>query len=122
MADFTGQGRLDVVVNNFNDRASLFRNYFPKKNYVAFRLTGTKCNKDAIGAVVRVFIGDEVLTRSVQTAGGYLSQSSKTLHFGLGDRNKIDRVEITWPGRREPQKIEGPSINTLHPISEPKVE
>jgi hypothetical protein len=94
-ADFAGVGRLDLVVNNFNDRAFYFRNHFPKKNYVAFRLKGTKCNRDAIGAVVRIHMGNEVMVRQVQGAGGYLSQSSKTLHFGLGDRTKIDRVEVT---------------------------
>ena len=120
VADFTGQGRLDLVVNNFNDRAYLFRNHFPKKNYIAFHLTGTKCNKDAIGALVKVYIGDEVMVRQVQAAGGYLSQSSKAVHFGLGDRAKIDRVEIIWPGTKEPQIIDNPAINSLHSVTQPR--
>ena len=117
--DFSGGGRLDLVVNNFNNRAHLFRNHFPKENHIAFRLKGTRCNKDAIGALVKIHMGDEVMVRQVQAAGGYLSQSSRTVHFGLGDRKKVDRVEITWPGRREPQTIENPAINTLHRITEP---
>src|SRR5262249_10320310 len=68
-----------------------------KKNYVAFRLKGTRSNRDAIGAVVRVYQGEKVLTRQVLGICGYLAQSSHTLHFGLGDRPEIDRVEITWP-------------------------
>jgi enediyne biosynthesis protein E4 len=118
-ADFDGDGRLDLVVNNFNDHPYYFRNEFPRKNYIAFRLRGTKSNRDAVGAVVRLYAGKEVMTRQVNPAGGYLSQSSKTLHFGLGDRTGIDRVEIRWPGGAR-QVIEGPQVNTLHPLTEPR--
>jgi hypothetical protein len=122
VADFRGTGRLDLVVNNFNGPASFFRNEFPQKNYVAFRLTGTTCNRDAIGAVVRLYAGKDVQVRQVNPAGGYLSQSSKTIHFGLGDRSQVDRVEIRWPGwprTKAPQTIVSPSLNTLHAVAEP---
>jgi hypothetical protein len=126
VADFRGAGRLDLVVNNFNDHPYYFRNEFPRKNYVAFRLTGTRCARDAIGALVKLYIGKEIMVRQVQAAGGYLSQSSRTLHFGLGDRTKIDRAEILWPRRkgdvnwpgRRLQTIPNPAINTLHKVPE----
>jgi hypothetical protein len=94
------------------------KNQFPSHNYLAFRLTGTKSNRDAIGAVVTLHIGDEIMLRQVQAAGGYLSQSSNALHFGLGDRAAVDRAEIRWPSGRR-QVIERPTINQLHKVVEP---
>src|SRR5262249_9132453 len=102
-ADFRHCGLLDIVVNNFNDQPYYFKNQLPRKNYVEFRRRGTKSNRDAIGAIVHVYQGDRILTRQVRAACGYLSHSSRTLHFGLGDNAAIDRVEITWPsGLRQP--------------------
>jgi len=120
VADFDGVGRLDLVVNNFNDRAFYFRNHFPQKNWVAYRLKGTdpKTNRDAIGALVRLHIGNEVMVRQVHAAGGYLSQSSKTLHFGLGDRTKIDRAEVRWPGTTAWLPIEQTAINERHDLTQ----
>lgn len=118
VADFTNRGRLDIVVNNFNDYAYYFRNQFPSKNYVQFRLTGTKSNRDAIGAVIKLHIGEAVLTRQVYPAGGYLAQSSRTLHFGLGKHQKIDRVEIRWPGQKKAQEINNVAVNQRHDIVE----
>jgi hypothetical protein len=124
VADFTGVGRLDIVTNNFNDQPYYFQNHFPQQNYVAFRLQGSRhlhargSNRDAIGALVRIYMGKEVMVRQVEAAGGYLSQSSKTVHFGLGKRKKIDRMEIRWP-RGLIQKIAHPAINKRHDITEP---
>jgi hypothetical protein len=118
VADFDGDGRLEIVTNNFNDRPYLLANRFPKRNYVAFRLTGTKSNRDAIGAVVRLWVGKTVMVRQVNPAGGYLSQSSRVVHFGLGDTSKVDRIEIRWP-RGILQTVENPPINTLNQIKEP---
>ena len=78
---------------------------------------GTKSNRDAIGALVTLHLGKELMVRQVQTAGGYLSQSSLMLHFGLGEHTFIDRVDIRWPsGLRE--TIEHPTVNKLHPLTE----
>lgn len=117
-ADFDGDGRLEIVTNNFNDQPYYFKNQFPRKNYVAFRLRGTRSNRDAIGAVVRLYQGDKVLTRQVYGASGYLSQSSRTLHFGLGDRAEVERVEITWPSGVR-QRLDFVAVNTLHNLVEP---
>jgi len=116
--DFDHKGRLDVVVNNFNDQPYYFKNHFPQKNYIAFRLRGTRSNRDAIGAVVRLHRGKEVLTRQVQAAGGYLAQSSRIVHIGLGDSADFDRIEITWPSGQK-QKLDGVHANALNEVVEP---
>jgi enediyne biosynthesis protein E4 len=118
VADFDGDGRLEIVTNNFNGRPYFFANRFPRRNYVALRLTGTKSNRDAIGTVVRLWAGKTVMVRQVNPAGGYLSHSSRVVHFGLGDRSKVDRIEIRWP-RGIVQTLRNPETNTLHEIREP---
>jgi hypothetical protein len=96
-ADFDGDGRLDLLVGMFNDRVNLFMNRWPARSWVGFRLVGRGANREAIGAVVRLRVGGKTLTRQVQAAGGYLAQSSRTLHFGLGDATRVDSAEVTWP-------------------------
>jgi hypothetical protein len=120
VADLDGDGRLDIVTNNYNDQPYYFRNNLPRKNYIAFRLRGVRSNRDAIGAVVRLYSGKQVLTRQVSPAGGYLSHSSRILHFGLGDHPAIDRVEIRWPSGHI-EKIDGKQlqINQRHDRIEP---
>src|SRR5262249_9277929 len=115
-ADFDGDGRLEIVTNNFNDQPYYFKNQAPRKNWVAYRLRGTRSNRDAVGALVRVHVGDQVLVRQVQAAGGYLSQSSRTLHFGLGERTRVDRVEVRWPGSADWQAVDERSLNMCHDI------
>ena len=118
VADFDGDGRLEIVTNNFNDRPYYFANRLPRRNYVELRLTGTHSNRDAIGAVVRLWVGKTVMVRQVNPAGGYLSQSSRVVHFGLGDHTEVDRIEIRWP-RGIVQRLDHPEINTLLQIREP---
>jgi hypothetical protein len=119
VGDFDGDGRLDLIVNNFNDRPYYFRNELPQQNYIAFRLTGRRSNRDAIGALVWVYpVGGGVMVRQVHAAGGYLSHGSRTLHFGLGSHTEIERVEILWPrGIRE--RIDHLKINMRHDRTEP---
>jgi hypothetical protein len=118
VSDLDADGRLDLVVNNFNDRAHLFMNRSPKRNFIAFRLEGTRSNRDAVGAVVRIRLGDRTMAGLVHAAGGYLAQSSKTVHFGLGEKTRVDRCEISWPSGRV-QVLEAPAANRIHAVKEP---
>ena len=117
VADFDNDGRLEIVTNNFNDRPYFYANRFPKKNFLELKLTGTNSNRDAIGAVARLWIGKTVLMRQVNPAGGYLAQSSKTLHFGIGDNTAVDSVVIRWP-RGLRQVLVHPTTNSRLEIQE----
>jgi enediyne biosynthesis protein E4 len=121
--DFDGDGRLEIVTNNFNGQPYYFKNQKAKKDYLAFRLQGIRSNRDAFGAEIRLYQGKRVLTRQLQAAGGYLSQSSKTVHFGLADGQEVDRVEIKWPsGVRQILRGKDVAVNTVHTVVEPVSE
>ncbi len=117
-ADLDGDGRLDLVVSNFNDRPYVYMNRWKPRNWVELRLRGTTSNRDAIGAFVTLRAGGRTLVRQVQAAGGYLAQSSKTLHFGLGAAASIDGCEIRWPGGIV-QTLDHLEPNRLHDVREP---
>ena len=105
-ADFDRDGDLDVLMTTNHGPAYLYRNdQLSGNRSIRFRLIGTKSNRDAIGAQVRVFHGDQTGSRLVKSGSSYLSQSELALTFGLGKRDKVDRAVLTWPsGRTEEYK------------------
>jgi hypothetical protein len=117
-ADFDGDGRLDLVVNNFNDRAFYFHNVSVPRHWCELRLVGTKSNREAIGALVRLTAGGKTQVRQVQAAGGYLSQSSNVLHFGLADATTITKIEIRWPSGLL-QTLSPPAVDSRTTVTEP---
>ena len=108
LVDWDHDGDLDMWLRNrTGPRLRLMRNLTDTtdggRTSVALRLEGTKCNRDAIGARVEVHVNGPIPTKLVQTlyAGdGYLSQSSKWMHFGLGRNPQIERVIVRWPGTK----------------------
>ncbi len=104
--DFDRDGDLDLLIATNQGPALLYRNDVTNGNRaLRIRLTGTKSNRDGIGAVVRVTTSGVTQSRMVKTGGGYLSQSEMTLTFGLGKRDAVDRVLVEWPsGRMEDYK------------------
>ena len=96
--DFDRDGDLDILLTTNNGPAYLYRNdQLAGNRSIRFRLTGTKSNRDAIGAVVRIFYDGQSQSRMVKTGSSYLSQSELPLTFGLGKRDKIERAQIEWP-------------------------
>ena len=97
--DFDRDGDVDVLITTNQGPAFLYRNDVASGNRsLRLRLVGTRSNRDAIGAVVRVFTPDGTQSRMVKTGSSYLSQSELTLTFGVGRRDKADRTVIEWPG------------------------
>ncbi len=104
--DFDRDGDVDFLMTTNNGPACLFRNdQVARRNSIRFRLTGTKSNRDAIGATVRVFRSGIEQSQMVKTGSSYLSQSELPLTFGLGADDRVERVVIEWPsGRTEEYK------------------
>ncbi len=104
--DFDRDGDLDLLITTNNGPAYLYRNDQTGGNHsIRFSLVGTKSNRDAIGASLRIFHGESSQSRLVKAGSSYLSQSELPVTFGLGKRDRIDRVVIDWPsGRTEEYK------------------
>ncbi len=99
--DFDRDGDLDLLVTTNGGPASLFRNdQIGGNRSIRFRLVGTKSNRDAIGASVRVTSDGVTQTRIVKSGSSYLSQSELPVTFGLGKRDRVDRVVVRWPSGR----------------------
>lgn len=95
--DYDGDGALDLLIRNYRQPAQLLRNAGPARHWLQLRLVGTRSNRDAVGARVRVLAGGTWQTRVVAAGSGYLSGSSLVQHFGLGSATRADEVEIAWP-------------------------
>ena len=123
--DFDRDGDLDLLITTNNGPAYLYRNDQSAGNRsIRFRLVGTKSNRDAIGAEVRIEYGGVHQTRLMKSGSSYLSQSELPVTFGLGKRDQIDRAVIQWPsGQTEEHKnlsagrtyesVEGKGIRAL---------
>ena len=119
-ADIDGDGDLDAVLTQINGPPLLLRN--DQKlghHWLRLKLVGTKSNRDAIGAWVRVRAGGRTISQQVMPAKGYLSQSELLLTFGLGQSERVDGVEITWPGgagqKAGPLKVDTQNVVTQAP-------
>lgn len=98
--DWDGDGDLDLwLKNRTGPQLRLMRNdHAGGEHWLELRLEGVRANRDAVGARVEVRAGGTRWVRAVTAGDGYLSQSSRTLHFGLGEAGTIDEVTIDWPG------------------------
>jgi len=97
-ADFDNDGFVDVVIANNNDPPLLLHNSGNNGNhFVSFKLVGTKSNRDAMGARLKLTAGGITQIREIEGGGSYMSQSDLRAHFGLGSVTKIDKLEISWP-------------------------
>ena len=104
VVDWDQDGQLDLwLANRTGPRLRLMRNTSQaSKHFIAFRLVGRQCNRDAIGARVELYRTAESqrpeAARSLRASEGFLGQSSKWVHFGLGNDATLERVVVRWPG------------------------
>src|SRR5205823_12905163 len=113
MADFDNDGRLDLFQANADQPALFYRGATEGGgNWVQFKLTGTKSNRDAIGARITLTAGGLKQIHEIDGGNGYAGQSTKRAHLGIGKASKIDSVEIRWPSGTV-EKISDVSVNKL---------
>ena len=98
VGDFDNDGDVDLLITTNGGPPWLYRNDVSNGNHsFQLRLRGTKSNRDAIGAVVRIMTPEGPQSRMVKTGSSYLSQSELALTFGLGRRQSADRLVVEWP-------------------------
>jgi len=115
--DSDRDGRLDIVLRNFYQPSGLLRNRRGAGHWIGFELEGTRSNRDAVGARVRIRTGDHWQTRVVTSGSGYLSGSSLRQHFGIGNATHVDEVVIDWPSG-ERSELRDFAADRLHHLRE----
>ena len=106
IADFNGDGKLDLVINNNNAAPTLYLNEVKRSgNSVVIKLEGIAqatgnslaTNRDAIGTQIRLTIAGKTMMRQVEAGSGFAAEGMLPVHFGVGTASRIEAVEITWP-------------------------
>lgn len=101
-ADLDGDGTLDLIVNNVNDTAFVYRNNarsLTSNRYLQVKLEGDAPNRFAVGAKVTLFTGGTLLFQELNPTRGFQSSVDYVLTFGLGARDTVDSMIVAWPGR-----------------------
>lgn len=100
-ADLDNDGDLDLVINNINENAAIYKNQTRELNnlstYLAVKLKGKGANTNAVGAKLSLYSNGNIQYQEVNPNRGYLSAVSTVVNFGLGDQKNIDSLLITWP-------------------------
>jgi enediyne biosynthesis protein E4 len=121
--DLDNDGDLDIVTNDFNSEPQVLISDLAQTkaiHWLKVALVGTASNRNGLGTTVRVYAGGQVYTKYNDGKSGYLSQSVLPLYFGLGDADKIERIEVDWPSGRKQIVTQGLQESQVLQITEPK--
>jgi hypothetical protein len=119
--DLFNDGKIDVVINSMDGIPVLLRNVSPDHHHwVELKLIGgPKSPRDAVGATVYLTANGMRQRGDVLSGGSYISSNDMRVHFGLGNANKVDQVEIHWPSGKV-EKLSLPFVDRIYTISEDK--
>jgi enediyne biosynthesis protein E4 len=119
--DLFNDGKIDVVINALDSAPVLLRNVDSNvHHWVALKLIGgPKSPRDAVGSAVYLTAGKIKQRRDVISGGSYLSSNDQRVHFGLGDADKVDQVEIHWPDGVV-EKLQLPKVDRIYNVQEGK--
>jgi hypothetical protein len=120
-ADLDNDGDLDLIINNENGPAFVYKNnarQLNKNHYVAVKLKGEKENTFAIGSVMKLYAGNQIFSREVMPSRGFQSSVDYKQIIGLGNLTKIDSMIVVWPNLSY-SKFDRPSVDTTYLIQQP---
>jgi enediyne biosynthesis protein E4 len=116
--DMDNDGMVEIAVNNQNEAPSLWKQAAAAPgNWLILKLAGTRSNRSAIGARVKVVANGRTQYGEVRSGGSYLSQNDLRLHFGLGEARSVQRIEIAWPSGAR-QVLEDQAVDRIVTIKE----
>ncbi len=116
--DLDNDGDLDMVINNENGPAFIYKNNSReqnKNNYIGFSLTGRKSNSFAIGSKIKVYQDKQIFYREIVPSRGFQSSVDYKQIIGLGKISRLDSMVIIWPDGTC-TKFDHPRIDTVYHI------
>jgi len=117
--DYDNDGRVDAVVNTNEGPAYVLHNETSTENHwILLKLTGHRSNRDGIGAEVKVVTTSAAQFATVTTTSSYLSASDKRVHFGLGESEVVQQIQVRWPSGIV-QTLKDVHANQILQIDEP---
>ncbi|MEJ7675966.1 MAG: VCBS repeat-containing protein [Chitinophagaceae bacterium] len=120
-ADLDNDGDLDLIVSNVNQKAFIYKSNsreIGKNKFIGIFLKGKDKNTFAIGSKIKIYLGDQILTREIIPSRGFQSSVDYKQIIGLGTAAKIDSMVIVWPDRTY-SKYNNPPIDTVLVIQQP---
>lgn len=118
VGDLFNDGNMDVVIGDLDGGPMILRNHgVPGTHWVSFELAGTKSNRLALNAKVKITAGGMTQTEEIHSGGSYLSQNDLRVHFGLGAATKIDSVEFVWPSGKV-DTVKGLDVDRFYAVLE----